>query len=616
MNKEELNKTYLLAFIKEITKPSKTKNQFICPFCNSGANKNGTGAFTYYPNTNKCHCFSCGKDADLYDLIGFKYGLDSFKEQINKAQELFNCEIDNTPREKIEPVEANKTDYKEYFIKCKEHLNNTNYLSLRGISYQTAIKYHIGYDEERKKIIIPTSRYSYLARATSDKDKIQKQKYGKVNIFNLCAAFKENKPIFVVEGEIDALSILEIGFNAIGLGSTTNTNKLIDYLKDHNANNKLFICLDNDAPGKEAQEKLIKGLEEISFKNYEVVNINGQYKDSNEALMNNREEFIKRVESIANKDKQDYILEHSNKHYLNDFINGIKESANTECIPTYFSMLDTFLGGGLYEGLYVLGGVSSLGKTTLALQLMENIAISGKDVLIFSLEMARNELIAKSISRNTFIESGNNKEIAKTNRDITTYSRWKYYSDKEKEVIQQAFKKYETYADKIFIYEGVGDIGVIGKDKPGIREMVEDHINKTGNKPVVLIDYLQILAPYNDRASDKQNIDTSIRELKRLSRDFKIPVMVISSLNRESYKDEISESAYKESGAIEYTCDVLLGLQFKGVRDKKTFNMQEAKRSNERDIELLILKNRNGETGNKISLKYITRFNYFYELKG
>ena len=162
----------------------------------------------------------------------------------------------------------------------------------------------------------------------------------------------------------------------------------------------------------------------------------------------------------------------------------------------------------------------------------------------------------------------------------------------------------------------MGDIGVIGKDKPGIREMVEDHINKTGNKPVVLIDYLQILAPYNDRASDKQNIDTSIRELKRLSRDFKIPVMVISSLNRESYKDEISESAYKESGAIEYTCDVLLGLQFKGVRDKKAFNLQEAKRSNERDIELLILKNRNGETGNKISLKYITRFNYFYELKG
>lgn len=130
---------------------------------------------------------------------------------------------------------------------------------------------------------------------------------------------------------------------------------------------------------------------------------------------------------------------------------------------------------------------------------------------------------------------------------------------------------------------------------------------------MVFVDYLQILAPYSDRMSDKQNTDKAVLELKRISRDFLIPVFCVSSLNRANYKTPISMEAFKkESGAIEYSSDVLLGLQLKGTGDKD-FNVNLTKTQNPHEMELIIFKNRNGVTGGVIEFKYYAWFNYFAE---
>lgn len=85
--------------------------------------------------------------------------------------------------------------------------------------------------------------------------------------------------------------------------------------------------------------------------------------------------------------------------YLDDFYAEILNKKRPAAIPTGFAKLDSLLGGGLFAGLYVLGASSSLGKTTLTCQIANQIAATEKDVLIFSLEMARQEIIAKDISR-------------------------------------------------------------------------------------------------------------------------------------------------------------------------------------------------------------------------
>ena len=129
----------------------------------------------------------------------------------------------------------------------------------------------------------------------------------------------------------------------------------------------------------------------------------------------------------------------------------------------------------------------------------------------------------------------------------------------------------------------------------------------------MIIDYLQILAPYDMKASDKQNTDKAVLELKRLSRDYKIPVIGISSLNRQNYNAPISMEAFKESGAIEYSSDVLIGLQLKGV-GSKDFDVNTAKKKHPREVEVVILKNRNGSTGDRVDYEYYSMFNYFREI--
>ena len=246
-------------------------------------------------------------------------------------------------------------------------------------------------------------------------------------------------------------------------------------------------------------------------------------------------------------------------------------------------------------------------------------------MLIFSLEMARSELIAKSVSRLTVLQDlqqNGSTSNAKTTRGILTGSRYASYSRAEKELIMKAVSLYSETARRIYITEGVGDVGV-----KEIRERVQRHVRITGRRPVVVIDYLQIIAPADIRATDKQNTDKAVLELKRLSRDLDIPVVGISSFNRDNYTQPVNLSSFKESGAIEYSSDVLIGLQYTGMdyeegetdknREKRIRELlkqaaADAKTGKAQHIHMKILKNRNGSKGEML-LEFYPMFNYFRE---
>ena len=300
------------------------------------------------------------------------------------------------------------------------------------------------------------------------------------------------------------------------------------------------------------------------------------------------------------------------KDSINSFIKGIKENVNTPPTSTGFPLLDEVLSGGMREGLTVIGAISSLGKTTMVQQIADNVAQSGRDVLFISLEMARTELMSKSISRETLIEvleNDGNIRNAKTSIGITDASKYEKYNDEEHELIYTATKRYSEYAGHIYIVEAFGQIGF-----QDVRELVKIHHEKTGQAPIVVIDYLQIMKPDDPRATDKSNTDKAVNGLKQISRDFKTTIIAISSLNRESYNRPMSLTAFKESGAIEYSSDVLIGLDFtKMLENSNEMDFEEEKDKVPRNITLTILKNRNGRTGKRINYLYDPRFNYFEE---
>lgn len=612
------------------------------PFnCLNPLHEDKNPSMSFNRKDNRVKCFSCGASYDIFDLIGLDYDLKDNADIFKKAYSLYNIQVDNEAAG--QPLKENKTIKKEvaadalnagneniaqYIVDCKKRIDKTDYLQKRGISENLIKQQAIGYDPNFKAgggqvwqaVIIPTSLYSYVARNVNDaadkKDRIRKSK-GSSFLYNGSILFKSEKPIIIVEGEIDALSIMEAGGQSIGLGSTDNHTKLIRILEEAKEKPKapLIIALDNDETGEETALKLSKELERLQIKHYKQDLFNG-LKDANDALLNDKEAFKEQIKAVENIEeeiekvkKEEYQKNQASRHIQN-FINGVAASVNTPATSTGFKKLDAALDGGLYEGLYICGAISSLGKTTFITQIADQMAQQGQDVIIFSLEMARYEIMAKSISRLTLIDTlVNNGKInhAKTARGITAGERYKHYSKEENELIQRAITQYSSYAGNIYILEGIGDIGV-----KEIRQEVENHIRYTGKKPIIIIDYIQILAPNDIRASDKQNTDKAVLELKRISRDFKTAVIGISSFNRENYKTEVSMIAFKESGAIEYGSDCLMGLQLKGAGDKN-FNVEEAKAKDPREIELVILKNRNGKTGSKITYNYYPMFNYFNE---
>lgn len=625
-------KPRLKEYVESITTKSKGHNMYNCPLCPSGQGKNKTGAFSVKGELWKC--FSCEKSGDILDLIGEVEGISEYKDKIKRAKEFFNMTDNNKPayqkQAKTEQKAEKEADYSQFYLEANKNINNTNYH--RGITLETLNKFKVGYIAEWRhpkapqapatpRLIIPTSKSSYLARDTREnipeiQKSYSKSKVGKTHIFNIQALNNAKKPIFIVEGELDALSIIDAGGEAIGLGSISMIRTFISILEKKKPEQALVIALDNDERGQEAARELENNLKALNIAYYKH-NPAGVYKDPNEALQANREAFKANISVIDNIEqekkeelKEEYTKNAAAYYYLQDFINGIAESANTPAINTGFNKLDEALGGGLYEGLYCIGAISSIGKTTLVMQIADQIAEKGQDVLIFSLEMSRNELIARSISRHTLIEvtrTGGEVRNAKTARGITTGKRYEKYSNTEKELITEATKAYGEYAKHIYIKEGIGDLGV-----KEIKKAVDEHIYYTGNRPVVIVDYLQILAPYNDRLSEKQNTDKAVIELKRISRDNKIPVIVISSFNRNNYSKEASEEAFKESGGIEYSSDVLIALQLKGVAEGD-YTIKEAKKKDPREIELVIIKQRNGEQGITINYSYYPMFNLYIE---
>ncbi len=224
---------------------------YICPFCGNGSGTDGTGIST--KDGKHYTCFKgCFSSLDYLDMLKQQHGTDNERDIFDR----YNLTIEagqSRPSAATTPKQPQTTqpqaDYKTFFLQAQKALSDSpealSYLQGRGISPETADRFMLGYCPEWKspaalrsgknppaspRIIIPTSRHSYLARdIRPEADKSYKaMKEGTAELFN-AKALQGDAPIFITEGEIDAISIVEVGGQALALGSTSNTERLIAF---------------------------------------------------------------------------------------------------------------------------------------------------------------------------------------------------------------------------------------------------------------------------------------------------------------------------------------------------------------------------------------------------
>jgi len=287
--------------------------------------------------------------------------------------------------------------------------------------------------------------------------------------------------------------------------------------------------------------------------------------------------------------------------------------------PTYFADLEAkqtqkdFIGldtgfrhfnnlaNGLSEGLFVVGAAPSVGKTTWAKQVADQVIEKNpKAVCLFvSLEQSREELRVKTLSRLSGIE----------NRDILRG---------RLEPKSPGWEKVKT-ASKGFMSSTAGRYFILEGDKTTTPEMIRLaglQVRRATNAEALLIvvDYLQIVPTVEDFKDPRNRVDAVVSDLRRIARELKASIMAISSLSRRSY--ELSDiSAFKESGGVEYGAD--LGAIM--IPRKNADKVEEGESPIEGvkrkwiGVDLAFVKNRNGERG-KIQFKFFPQISRFDEI--
>lgn len=325
-----------------------TRHNFICV---NPEHEDHSPSMHYYKKLDKCLCFGCGVKYDLFEFIGIDFGIAGFKERIEKASEIFHAHseeaekvlqsvrdrqeqsgkssspFDDPTEKNTEPHHENMAggtrDYKKFFASCQERIMGTGYWRKRGLSPEivrtAGLGYHPDYHIDRegttwRALIIPVDDQHFMARNTDESagknNRFRSSGGGRVLYTRFSDIDRSTRPTFIVEGELDAISVADAGGEVIALGSVRNIVKLIDYLMEHRPKRPLILALDQDEAGRRAENELAAALwkMEISFLAIPENSMHGCY-DANEFLQHDRDEFIHFVHEQEETARSIYELE-------------------------------------------------------------------------------------------------------------------------------------------------------------------------------------------------------------------------------------------------------------------------------------------------------------------
>ena len=259
-------------------------------------------------------------------------------------------------------------------------------------------------------------------------------------------------------------------------------------------------------------------------------------------------------------------------------------TGSTTGVTTGFSGLDAKLAGLQDSDLLILAARPAMGKTALAVNIAQNVALlGGRAVGIFSLEMSRGQLVTRMLCCEGLVDAG---RVRTGQLDTDDWQR-----------LGEADTRLR--ATKVFIDDTPGLS--IGDLRNRARRLHAEH----APIGVLVIDYLQLMKGEDPRAPREQQISSISRGLKGLAKELNCPVLALSQLNRgvESRQDKRPlVSDLRESGAIEQDADIIMFI----YRDEY-YNPESADKGL---AEVIIAKQRNGPTGT-VKLAFLGQYSRF-----
>ena len=504
------------------------------------------------------------------------------------------------------PKNYGKTFYPRYRESARKFLAERGG-SYRGLTAETFEKYGVfvhpefGIEGQEKllTLIISYDDYHFVARAIDSERRPTQHGQG--------AGLYEPMPIsleypnFVVEGELDALSVVQVvsglGIRCVATGGASKYRKVVSELEKRFGNLErkpsFIVMFDNDEAGKTNGLKLVTELRtagypaELYFLEkqmagiYREVETGEKYEvkkvDANDLLQENPDELVRRlIEGIElnenNLREQSEAMNKSRilateerraktenksgmqvysftEYFEEEFFRDIELTTKYSTRKTGFENIDA--SQIFMPGLYMLGALPASGKTTFAWQLLNQLAEKSEPCVYCSFEMSRAELFTKSIVRELYKRNPQMSE--RLNLTSANIRRGAMHGSRE---LQEQAAMFARSATNLKVAE------VSNTSVTELIEGLKPLIANADRSPVICVDYLQIIPSKNSKSgSVKEKVDEVMLRLKDFQRETQSTLLVISSFNRENYYQPVSFSSFKESGAIEYSADCIWGLE-------------------------------------------------------
>lgn len=555
-------------------------------------------------------------------------------------------EAKNAQRGAESPTEAT-ADFTAYYEACQKRIEEPapiDYLKKRGV-VATAIYYGAGFDPQADpacapgamgdeyrqhpcpRIIFPCSKGYYATRSI---DPETPEIYKKMNparskgaesptIFNINALYEQEvQEVFITEGIFDALSIIETGAAAIALNGAGNREPLLKQLEQRKTAATLILCPDNDPNPKTAEkvkkdfDKLAAGLQRLEIP-FITADINGSFKDANEALCADYYAFYETVQDTAAEAKayKEKLLQEAQEAeqerqrrtgagMIDEFLETVR-THKYEPVPTGITDIDKAIGGGfIRQQLILLGAAPGAGKSSLAQWIFEGMAKRGQACVYLNLEMSREQMLARSLSR---IAAQNGEKIKAT--DILQGYQWDWTQEA---VVIGAAERYKQEIAPNMIYNPDGVTATLDSILEYIETEAERAQAAGKPAPCIVLDYLQIVRG-REREDEAATIKRAMASLKDFAIKHNTFCFVIMANNRASNRSgDVTMESGRDTSALEYGADLQLGLAY--TRCLRKYYGDKAKSKDDltpeemRNVTLKITKGRWGGPGVDVNLYF------------
>jgi replicative DNA helicase len=268
-----------------------------------------------------------------------------------------------------------------------------------------------------------------------------------------------------------------------------------------------------------------------------------------------------------------------------------KGEFDEEVVPTGYNDLDNCLLGGLHKSdLIIIAGRPSMGKTSFAMNIAQYVAVTEQlPVAFFSLEMGIEQLVKRLLA----CEAKINQSLVRTSASLSML-------------------KKEHWSELLAASSRLSEAPLYIDDSPGITPMeIRAKIRRLvsqENVRLVVVDYLQLMTIRTRSDSREQEISEISRTLKAIAKEFNLPVIAVSQLNRRVEERTIKRplmSDLRESGAIEQDADIICFIYRDDVYNPDSQEKGKA--------EIIIAKHRNGPTG-MVKLQWHPELTQFRDL--